>query len=61
LGAKKIFQRRSGGILFVSRAPFLFLYVVSGSVRSCFVVRFYVVCGAVLHGLWCALAMLLGL
>ena len=33
---------------------------VLGSVYSCFVVRFYVVCGAFSCWLWCALAMLLG-
>jgi len=31
---------------------------VLGSAWLGFVVRFYVVCGAVLHGLWCALGML---
>ncbi len=34
------------------------LYIVSSAVCSCFVVRFNIVCGAVLHGLWCALSML---
>ena len=31
---------------------------VSGAVGSCFVVRFNIVCGAILHGLWCGLRML---
>jgi hypothetical protein len=36
----------------------MILYGVSGAVCSCFVVRFNIVCGALLHGLWCALRML---
>ena len=37
-------------------ALFVVLIDVSGSVCSCFVVRFNIVCGAFLHGLWCGLA-----
>jgi hypothetical protein len=55
---RKNFQRESAGFLFVSVGLFGFLHGVSGSVYSCFVVRFNIVCGANLHGLWCALAML---
>ena len=36
----------------------LVLYGVSCSVYFRFVVRFNIVCGAVLHGLWCALMMI---
>jgi len=32
---------------------------VSGCVYSCFVVRFNIVCGAILHGLWCASVLLI--
>jgi hypothetical protein len=58
MSAEKYFCGRSRMFLFVSEALLLVLYSVLGAVGSCFVVRFNMFCGAVLHGLWCALAML---
>ena len=55
---KKIFQGESWAFQLVLWALLMILYGVLASVYSCFVVRFNIVCGAVLHGLWCALAML---
>jgi hypothetical protein len=58
LSAEKIFQRESWAFQLVLWALLMILYGVLASVCSCFVVRFNIVCGAVLHGLWCALGML---
>ena len=55
---RKNFQRESWAFQLVLWALLMILYGVLASVYSCFVVRFNIVCGAVLHGLWCALAML---
>jgi hypothetical protein len=52
---EKIFQRRSSALQFVFLRLFGFLYAALGSVLRASVVRFNIVCGAVLHGLWCAL------
>jgi hypothetical protein len=53
LSAEKIFQRESAGFLFASWALLPVLYDGLGAVWLGFVVRFNIVCGAILHGLWC--------
>jgi len=54
MSAEKFFWGESSAFLFVFVGLFGFLYGVSGAVWWCFVVRICMVCGAVLHGLWCA-------
>jgi len=58
LSAERNFQRKSDGFQYVSGALFGFLYDGLVSVWLGFVVRFYVVCGALSCWLWCALPML---
>jgi hypothetical protein len=54
MGEEKNFCSESSAFLRVFGALFIVLYGVFGSVWLGFVVRFNMVCGAVLHGLWCA-------
>jgi len=55
LGAEKIFCGESSTFLFAFQVLFLVLYGVLSAVRWFFVVCFNIVCGAILHGLWCGL------
>jgi hypothetical protein len=54
LGAEKIFCGESAGFLVAFWGLLLVLYGALGVVWRGFVVRFNIVCGAVLHGLRCA-------
>jgi len=58
MGLEKFFCGESSTFQFAFLALFGFLDGVSGSVYFHFVVPFCMVCGAVQHGLWCALPML---
>jgi len=51
---KNFLQLVEGWNLFVFLALLRVLYVASAAVCWCSVVRFNIVCGAFLHGLWCA-------
>jgi len=60
MSAEKIFCGESPAFLFVFWALFMVLIDGLSSVCWCFVVRFNILCGAILHGLWCGLPMLTG-
>ena len=60
MSLEKNFQSRSQLLQLVSVALFAVPYGELEADHSCSVVRFNILCGAHLHGLWCALGMLTG-